>query len=267
MAGEWKAFSGFFPATLEKASDLITSPLCKPILRSPFGATNLIMTVEYEKQTLDHPNPIARYAHRARFARSKKIVLSRLEEGSVIVDYGCGQGRFLYELNQELKEQGKECKLYGYDPYMAAKFDGYEVVANADSIKDSSVSIITSLEVCEHLDEKETHEFLDFVTAKLMQGGTLLVTVPIMMGPAAFIKELSRSLLFRRLPDVRMRDLILASVFGKVPPRAENIKTSHRGMIGVSPYEPCNQSWCWRKWNFLLFHSSVGMETVRHLCC
>lgn len=187
------------------------------------------MTINYEKQTLDNPNPIARYAHRARFSRSKEIVLTFLHEGATLIDYGCGQGRFLHEINNEIKKQGKVCELYGYDPYMAAKFDGYKVLSDTNQMKDGSANIITCLEVCEHLNEAETRDFVDFAKKKLDNGGILIVTVPIMIGPAILMKELSRSLLFRRLPDIRFRDLLLASMLGVVPPRAENIKKSHQG--------------------------------------
>ena len=68
------------------------------------------MSVNYEKQTLDNPNPIARYAHRARFSRSKKIVLASLQEGSIMVDYGCGQGRFYTNLMMSLENRGRNAR-------------------------------------------------------------------------------------------------------------------------------------------------------------
>lgn len=185
------------------------------------------MDIEYEKQTLDHPNPIARFAHRARFAYSKSIVYKFLQEGSTLVDYGCGQGRFLHDINNELKH--KKCYLYGYDPYMASKFNGYEIVSNVDQILNDTVDIMTCLEVCEHLDDKETHEFINFAYEKLVEGGMLLVTVPIMIGPAVLIKEFSRSILFRRMPDMSFNELFLSSLLGIVPSRAEDIKNSHKG--------------------------------------
>ena len=187
------------------------------------------MAVPYENQTLDHPNPIARFAHRTRFARSKSIVLSLLPSGGTVVDFGCGQGRFLHELREETQKRNFDCDLLGYDPFMAAKFDGYEVLDEVNSIPDASADVITCLEVCEHLSDEETAQFIAFVESKLALNGRLLVTVPIMMGPALLVKEATRSLLFRRLPDTGARDLVAASLLAQVPPRAENIKNSHRG--------------------------------------
>jgi hypothetical protein len=187
------------------------------------------MPVPYEKQTTNHPNPIARYSHRARLSHSKSIVMKFVQEKSIMLDYGCGQGMFLHEIHNELQKNKTSSKLYGYDPYMEGKYDGYEVVSDITQVSDNSVNIITCLEVCEHLDENETTEFINTASRKLTNEGVLLVTVPIMMGPSLLIKELSRSILFRGLPDLGFGQLIMASLFCVMPPRAENIKTSHRG--------------------------------------
>jgi SAM-dependent methyltransferase len=190
-----------------------------------------MMEVPYERQTFDHPNPVARFAHRARFTRSKEIALSLIAADGVVVDYGCGQGRFLNELSSALTTMHPRVvpQLFGYDPYMAAKFDGYEVVADPNEITAESVQLLTCLETCEHLDEAEMRAFVEFAREKVSPGGTVLITVPIMIGPAIILKEMSRAILFRRRPDVRFKDLLLAAFFGVVPPRAKDIKGSHRG--------------------------------------
>lgn len=187
------------------------------------------MEVPYEKQTLDNPNPIARFAHRARFQRSKRLVLPLLSEGATLLDYGCGQGRFLHELTTETAAFQPRPTLLGYDPYMAMRYEGYEVVSDPAAIPGASVGVLTSLEVCEHLNDEETQAFIDFAARVLRPGGNLLVTVPIMMGPAVLIKEVSRSLLFRRRSDTSAGELLKAAVFGVPPRRADDIKGSHRG--------------------------------------
>jgi hypothetical protein len=195
--------------------------------------------VPYERQTFDNPNPLARFAHRARFAKSKKLAVEFMDNDSLVVDYGSGQGRFLSELNREKasKRVGERVRLYGYDPYMASKFEGYEVIADLRLIETGSVTLMTSLETCEHLDEAETKSFLEFAERALASGGHLLVTVPIMIGPAILLKEASRSILFRRRPDIGMKDLFLAAVLGIVPPRAIDIKQSHRGYDWQKTYK------------------------------
>ena len=186
------------------------------------------MFIPYDKQTINHPNPIARYAHRTRLSRSKNIVMPYIREKTTMLDYGCGDGMFLHAIHNEL-DNNIVFTLYGYDPYMDGKYEGYEVISDLNQIADSGINIITCLEVCEHLNQQETQDFINVASHKLTDGGILLVTVPIMIGPSLLVKELSRSLLFHRLPDVGLRALLLASFLGTVPPRAENIKTSHRG--------------------------------------
>ena len=78
-------------------------------------------TVPYEKQTVDSPNPIARFAHRARLKRSKRLLMSLLGESAVLLDYGCGQGRFLHDIASDIKVQKPGVVLLGYDPYQSAQ--------------------------------------------------------------------------------------------------------------------------------------------------
>ena len=188
-------------------------------------------TVPYEKQTLDNPNPIARFAHRARFRKSAALVLDGLQPGATVFDYGCGQGRFLHELTRSLSSNPEHAgtKFLGYDPFMTAKFEGYTIFSDLDAVPDDSLDVITSLEVCEHLDDAATARFVRFIAEKLKPDGKVLVTVPIMIGPAVLVKELSRMVLFRRPSDTGLGELFKAAFFCVPPRRAEDIAGSHRG--------------------------------------
>jgi SAM-dependent methyltransferase len=190
------------------------------------------MNVSYERQTFDHPNPLARFAHRTRLRRSKEIVKQCLADcpQAVVVDYGCGQGRFLHALREETGAAGGgKIQLFGYDPYMASEFDGYVIVSDLAAIPDRAVEMITCLEVCEHLENSELNDFMNFIRTKLRPNGWLLVTVPVMIGPSVLVKEFSRMLLFRRWTDTSLKELWLAAIKGVPPKRAADIKTSHRG--------------------------------------
>jgi len=191
------------------------------------------MEVNYERQTLDHPNPLARFAHRTRFAHSIGAVIAGLAGrggNQRLLDFGCGQGRFLKELHGRLDEDGRaRVTLMGYDPYMASRFPSYQIVSSIAEIAPGSVDILTCFEVCEHLDEGETMGFIACAREKVVNGGLLLVSVPIMAGPALAIKEFARALLFRRWPDTNPIQLCSASLLGVLPPRAKNIMGSHRG--------------------------------------
>jgi SAM-dependent methyltransferase len=185
--------------------------------------------VPYELQTVDRRNPIARFAHRTRLKKSKKLVAPYLTGSATLLDYGCGQGRFLHELAIEFKKDQPNISLLGYDPIMSAKFDDYQVVSNQDEIAPESVDVITCLEVCEHLSDDETLVFIDFVSKAMKPTGTLLVTVPIEIGPVLLIKELSRSILYRRRPQMPISELVKGAFLGIPPTRAEDRLSFHTG--------------------------------------
>ena len=144
--------------------------------------------VPYEKQTVDNPNPIARFDHRARMRKSKQLVMPFLTDSVTLLDYGCGQGRFLHELARQVKDRQPHVSLLGYDPYLSARFDGYTVVSDAGAMVAESVDILTSLKVCEHLTEAELQSFVDFAVRVLAPQGRLLVTVPIEIGPVVLLQ-------------------------------------------------------------------------------
>jgi 2-polyprenyl-3-methyl-5-hydroxy-6-metoxy-1,4-benzoquinol methylase len=179
----------------------------------------------YEQQTYDAANPLVRFAHRRRFARSMQAV-QHLGQGASIFDYGCGQGRFLSHLNEQ---RPGYYILAGFDPFQAQKYSGYTVVSDPNLVQDASVDFMTCLEVCEHLDEAETESFIEFAARKIKPGGELLVTVPIMKGPIVLLKEANRCVLYRRGPEYTVKELVSTMLFATVPPRTTKIKTSHKG--------------------------------------
>jgi 2-polyprenyl-3-methyl-5-hydroxy-6-metoxy-1,4-benzoquinol methylase len=191
--------------------------------------TVLMVDPPYEKQTVDNPNPITRFAHRTRLKRSKRLVMPYITDSAVLLDYGCGQGWFLHDLAIDVKEQKPRVTLLGYDPYVNAQYDDYRVVSDPTAIDAQSVTILTCLEVCEHLTDSETRELIDFAVTVLAPNGRLLVSVPIMTGPAVLLKELSRSILWRRRPDMTASELFKAAFVGIPARRADDIKSSHRG--------------------------------------
>jgi 2-polyprenyl-3-methyl-5-hydroxy-6-metoxy-1,4-benzoquinol methylase len=186
-----------------------------------------VREVPYEVQTLDNPNPIARFAHRSRMRRSMRLIRPYLTQSATLLDYGCGQGRFLSDLVPELV--GRDVTLLGYDPCQSAQYEGYRVISDPEDVAADSVDVVTCLEVCEHLSPSEMEEFVEFAIKIMRTNARLLVSVPIMVGPALLLKELSRSVLFRRRTDHSASDLLKAAFLGVPATRTEDIKGSHRG--------------------------------------
>src|SRR5688500_6336523 len=149
-------------------------------------------SVLYEQQTVDRRNPIARFTHRTRMRKSKRLVTRHLPASATILDYGCGQGRFLHDLAIDIRDRQPQARvsLLGYDPFATAKFEGYRVVSDVNEFDAESVDILTILEVCEHLTDAELQEFIYFAVKVLTPEGRLLVSVPIEIGPAVLVKEI-----------------------------------------------------------------------------
>ncbi|MBC7957619.1 MAG: methyltransferase domain-containing protein [Cytophagales bacterium] len=183
------------------------------------------MNIPYDKQTVDSPNPLARYAHRSRIKNSVRLALSRLSGGKVL-DYGCGSGVFISTLNS-LRPQ---CAV-GYEPYMAdRRSDALPIYSRIGDVEATGpFSLITLFETIEHLSEQETTAFLRTCDRVLSPAGGVLVSGPIEIGPALIAKELSRSLRQFELPDYGLGEFLKASVLGVPGARADNIKTSHKG--------------------------------------
>ncbi len=178
----------------------------------------------YDRQTLDALNPLARYAHRRRFAYSLSMVDQVLPEHGRLLDYGCGPGRFL----QALSAARPDAELLGYDPYVETGGGTYRQVGNTAELDDGSFDAVSALEVCEHLDAAETDTLFAEVKRLLKPAGDFIVSVPIMYGPVLLLKEVNGILLHRRAPEYRPGEFLRA-LAGQPIPRGPEIKASHKG--------------------------------------
>ena len=181
--------------------------------------------VSYDRQTLKTPNPIARFAHRRRYATTLDLVSRLVPDRGRLLDFGCGTGSFLIQL----AEAKPGLDLFGFDPESGHVAQQYAHVANMLAVPDASLDVVCCFETLEHL---HPHEFADFVahTKRVLRAnGLLVVSVPIIGGPPLLIKELNRMVLFRRKTDYLTGELLQAALFGRPAPRADNIRGSHKG--------------------------------------
>lgn len=183
------------------------------------------MAVAYETQTLNHPNFIARFAHRNRHRRSISLVTSLVKEKArAIVDYGCGKGAFV----DELRREGFNF-VYGYEPFMEQSQERDYIFKNLSNFSPESTELITLFETIEHLDESELDLFFSFCNHCLRAKGKILVSAPVELGPAVIVKDIVRSLLFKRPLEYKLIELIKCGIFGVNVSRSHNIKGSHKG--------------------------------------
>lgn len=179
----------------------------------------------YDEQTVNSPNPLARYAHRNRLKKSIQLALSKCK-GGVILDYGCGSGHFIAEI---LKHRPGGA--VGYEPFMKERTaQGLPIHRSINELSHiGEFSMVTLFETIEHLHEEELVDFLATCDQVLAPAGGILISGPVEIGPALLLKEVNRSVLHLRKPEHRLLELAKASVLGIPASRAIDIKCSHKG--------------------------------------
>lgn len=180
--------------------------------------------VSYDRQTINSPNPLARFAHRSRVAKSVALAEKYLPQKGVVVDFGAGTGLFLSALGA----RRSDAMLCAIEPFMPrATNPRIHYFPNLASLN-LEADLISAFEVCEHLTDAEIEQFLASAQHAIKIDGKLIVSVPIMIGGALLLKELNRSLLFRRASDYSISEL-LAGFFGRAVQRTTDRLTSHKG--------------------------------------
>lgn len=179
----------------------------------------------YDQQTVNSPNPLARYAHRNRLKKSIDLALAKCRDG-VILDYGCGSGHFIAEMLRH-----RPGAAVGYEPYMTERAaGGLPIHRTLDELMDlGPFSMVTLFETIEHLHQEELVDFLSTCDRILGPDGGILISGPIEIGPALLLKEVNRSILHFRKPEHGLFELAKASVLGIQASRAIDIKRSHKG--------------------------------------
>ncbi|MBR1219995.1 methyltransferase domain-containing protein [Bradyrhizobium sp. U87765 SZCCT0131] len=180
--------------------------------------------VSYDRQTINSPNPLARYAHRSRVARSVALVEQHLPLNGNVVDFGAGTGLLLSSLGERRPDVG----LFAIEPYMPPARDPRLHYLHDFAALAVRPDVVSAFEVCEHLSDSETALFLANAWDALKQEGHLIISVPIMVGGALLLKELNRAVLFRRASDYSASEL-MAGTLGRTVPRPADRGPTHKG--------------------------------------
>src|SRR6185312_5523874 len=145
--------------------------------------------MSYSRTTYDSPNPLARFAHRQRFKNS--ILSIRIANGISVLDYGCGDGKFLNELADKYKT--KNMHLIGFEPYMQAIANNkIKIVQNLEELGEAKFDYVTCFEVLEHFNPQKQEAICVDFTKLLKPEGAIIVSVPIEIGFPALIKNIRR---------------------------------------------------------------------------
>ena len=178
----------------------------------------------YVEMTIDAANPLVRYAHRTRMARSFDAIKRHLPAKGVFVDFGAGTGLLL----ESVRQFYPDADLVGVEPYMQSSFpNSARYVAGLSDLPDSKADVISAFEVCEHLYDRELSDFLEGCQRILRPDGHLVLSVPIMQGMAVGLKELNH-LRIHGVTEYSIGDVCRAT-FGLSVSRAPEPRLNHKG--------------------------------------
>ena len=147
---------------------------------------------DYDQFTFNSKNPLARYAHRSRYQNGLCLITKK--ENLKVLDIGCGDGRFL----NEVQENEESAQLLGYDPYMdSALFPKIEISKKWSEVEGwikqkGRFDVVVCFEVLEHLNTPRQIEILEKAKTALKDDGVFIVSVPIEKGIPSVIKNLRR---------------------------------------------------------------------------
>lgn len=165
------------------------------------------------------------WSHGSRFTLAAE--LAEGSRGGQVLDYGCGDGTFL------ALTHGMFAHAVGADVDAAqlaecrrrlGHLDGVEFVQTASLAKDDqrgAFDLVTCMEVLEHCTDKERVRVVGELARLVAPSGTVIVSVPIEIGPALVGKQLFRALAawrghgdYHHRETYTMREM-LAAVLGR----------------------------------------------------
>ncbi|MDZ7798900.1 MAG: class I SAM-dependent methyltransferase [Patescibacteria group bacterium] len=154
------------------------------------------MSQDYNSYTYNDPNPIKRHLHRQRFDYALKLL--NLNKRKNILDYGCGDGHFLYLSYKNYPDN----YYFGYEPYPGMYQQAekklvstpVKIYSDLNDLKEKKYDKITCLETAEHLDKKDLDILFNNIILLLKEKGQVIISVPIETGLPALFKNLYRFL-------------------------------------------------------------------------
>ncbi|MDQ2648600.1 MAG: class I SAM-dependent methyltransferase [Actinomycetota bacterium] len=179
----------------------------------------------YAEATHGSPWWIVRYAHEQR--ASVAVEMLRAGRPRTVLDWGTGDGRVLellldqpdppelvlaYEPGEVM--QGLLAEAKARHP-LGDRIAVFGTVAELEKFLDGAkIDVIACLGVLEHLPLAPRREFYEFAQRYVSPTGSVLIDVPVEIGPAVLLKEAARVVLKGRPREYSTRDL-LRRTFGR----------------------------------------------------
>lgn len=181
--------------------------------------------IPYDIQTINSPNPLVRYSHRTRIKKCVQLADDLLKKNGKLLDFGAGEGFFFLNHMSQIRP---DASYFAIDPNVTNNTNKLIHCIDSFSFLPSQMDIITAFETCEHLCDETLEKFLESTEKYLDDRGTLIISVPIMIGLSLPVKEISRMIATRKMSDYSAIELIDGTL-GKFIERAGDRNASHKG--------------------------------------
>jgi SAM-dependent methyltransferase len=163
----------------------------------------------YAKKQLGCKDRIISWSHRTRFETARKLVSPF--RGQRLLDYGCGDGTFLAQVEDLFPEavgadiageQVEDCKARLCGRGGRLSFLTNQELAGPNH--QGAYRVVTCMEVLEHCTEPTVGEVLGDLQRLCAPGGRVVISVPVETGPAVLLKYAVRTVAgWRGLSDYR----------------------------------------------------------------
>ena len=159
---------------------------------------NPIPPGHYAKKQLLSPSRLVRWSHGSRFRLARELVTPFA--GRRLLDYGCGDGTFLAFVQDLFPDALGVDVAADQIADCASRFDGSPGIAflPTSSLNDprhlNRYELVVCMEVLEHCPDDIQVSVLDQMLAVTSPGGTVVISVPIEIGPPLAAKQGARAL-------------------------------------------------------------------------
>jgi 2-polyprenyl-3-methyl-5-hydroxy-6-metoxy-1,4-benzoquinol methylase len=150
----------------------------------------------YEKKQLLCKSRFVAWSHRARFEMGRSLV--QRFAGGQLLDYGCGDGTFIkrvYDLFPDAvgadlaADQILDCRRR-FAAFPSLSFLTIEELLT--DIGEKRFDVVTCMETLEHCLPAAVEEVLDNISRLMRREATLIISVPIEVGPPLIVKQTMR---------------------------------------------------------------------------
>lgn len=159
---------------------------------------NCLRSGHYSRKQLFSRNRILQWSHRRRFATARRMM--EPYAGGKLLDYGCGDGAFLAMVHDLFpRATGAEIDSSRIEDCRARlhEFPSISFALTSDLSRPEharAYDVVLCTEVLEHCLDEAVEAALDDLRRAVSETGTVIISVPVEVGPALAFKQLVRSI-------------------------------------------------------------------------